>query len=280
MRRRRPAADRLAALRGRTAVVTGASSGIGAAFCRALAAEGLAVVGVARRAPELRAVVAEASTAGVAGEALVADLRTTQGRDRVGDRIADDDVALLVNNAGVATHGRFADVPLEDSLAMLELNVTSVVALSKRAVDAFVARGGGAVLNVSSTSAYKPMADLVVYGSGKAFVRGFSLGLRQEVRRAGVDVCVVAPGPVRTAMLEEALGRPIAPRGAVGRLLERTYFMDADECVRRSLEGLRRGRAEVVVDPLDRAVVRLPHGLLERVDAWSLRHLTGGRPTA
>ena len=277
MRRRRPTADRLAALRGRTAVVTGASSGIGAAFCRALAAEGLAVVGVARRAPELGAVVAEVEAAGGRGEALVADLTTHEGRERVGERIEGDDVALLVNNAGVATHGRFADVPVEHSLAMVELNVSTVVALSKRAVDAFVARGGGALLNVASTSAYKPMAELVVYGSAKAFVRGFSLGLRQEVRPSGVDVCVVAPGPVRTAMLEEALGRPIAPVGVIGRLLERTYFMDADECVRRSLEGVRRGRAEVVVDPVDRAVVRLPHGLLERVDAWSLRHLTGGR---
>ena len=277
MRRRRPTADRLAALRGRTAVVTGASSGIGAAFCRALAAEGLAVVGVARRAPELGAVVAEVEAAGGRGEALVADLTTHEGRERVGERIEGVDVALLVNNAGVATHGRFADVPVEHSLAMVELNVSTVVALSKRAVDAFVARGGGALLNVASTSAYKPMAELVVYGSAKAFVRGFSLGLRQEVRPSGVDVCVVAPGPVRTAMLEEALGRPIAPVGVIGRLLERTYFMDADECVRRSLEGVRRGRAEVVVDPVDRAVVRLPHGLLERVDAWSLRQLTGGR---
>jgi short-subunit dehydrogenase len=272
VRRRPPRADRLAALRGRTAVVTGASSGIGAAFCRALAAEGMAIVGVARRAPELAAVLE-----GIGGEALVADLATAEGRKRAGDRIAAGDVALLVNNAGVATHGRFADVPLEASLAMVELNVGTVVALTKRAVDAFAARGGGAILNVASTSAYKPMADLVVYGSAKSFVRGFSLGLRQEVRKAGVDVCVVAPGPVRTAMLEDALGRPIAPRGALGRLLERTYFMDADECVRRSLEGIRRGRGEVVVDPVDRAVVRLPHGLLERVDAWSLRHLTGGR---
>jgi uncharacterized protein len=271
--RRRPTPDRLAALRGRTAVVTGASSGIGAAFCGALAAEGIGVGGVARRAPELEAVVR-----GIGGEALVADLATAEGRERVAGRICgDDDVALLVNNAGVAAHGRFADVPLEASLAMVELNVVTVVALSKRTVDAFSRRGGGAILNVASTAAYKPMADLVVYGSGKAFVRGFSLGLRREVRRTGIDVCVVAPGPVRTAMLEDALGRPLAPRGLIGRALERTYFMDADECVRRSLEGLRRGRAEVVVDPVDRAVVRLPHGLLERVDAWSLRHLTGGR---
>jgi hypothetical protein len=106
-------------------------------------------------------------------------------------------------------------------------------------------------------------------------VRAYAKRLGGEVQRAGIDVCVVAPGPVRTAMLEEALGRPVAPRGGIGRALERAYFMDADECVRRSLDGLRRGQGEVVVDPVDRAVVRLPHGVLERVDAWSLRHLTG-----
>jgi uncharacterized protein len=255
-------------------VVTGASSGIGAAFCTALAAEGLGVVGVARRGPELEAVLEP-----IGGEALVADLATPEGRDLAGERIAAEDVALLVNNAGVTSHGRFADVPRAAALAMVELNVATVVDLSKRAVDAFAGagRGGGALVNVASTSAYKPMAELVVYGSAKAFVRGFSLGLRREVAGLGIDVCVVAPGPVRTPMLEDALGRPLAPRGVLGRLLERTYFMDPDECVRRSLDGLRRGRAEVVVDPVDRAVVRLPHPLLERVDAWSLRHLTGGR---
>jgi short-subunit dehydrogenase len=256
-------------------VVTGASSGIGAAFCRQLAGEGVTVVAAARRPYELEAVADAVRMAGGSAEVLVADLRTPEGRDRVGERVERPDVGMLVNNAGVARHGSLPDVPLEAARAMVELNVLAVVELSKRAVDAFAARGGGALVNVASTAAYKPMPGLTVYGSTKAFVREFSRSLDREVRGRGIDVCVVAPGPVRTAMLEDALGRPVAPTGRLGRLIERTYFMDADECVRRCLAGFRAGRREVVVDSVDRTVVRLPRSVIERVDAWSLRHLTG-----
>ena len=86
---------------------------------------------------------------------------------------------------------------------------------------------------MSSTAAFKPMAGLVVYGATKAFVRELSLGLRLEVAARGVDVCVVFPGPVRTPMLEPALGRPIAPATRVGRCLERGWFMDPSVCVPR-----------------------------------------------
>ena len=119
------------------------------------------------------------------------------------------------------------------------------------------------------------MAGLVVYGATKAFVKELSLGLRLEVASRGVDVCVVFPGPVRTPMLEAALCRPIASTGRVGRWLERGYFMDAAACVEKALAGFARGRAAVVVDPVDRAVVRLPRRVIRRLDSWGLRHLTG-----
>lgn len=128
---------------------------------------------------------------------------------------------------------------------------------------------------MSSTAAFKPMAGLVVYGATKAFVRELSLGLRLEVAARGVDVCVVFPGPVRTPMLEAALDRPIAPATRVGRYLERGWFMDPSVCVAKALAGFRQGRASVVVDPVDRAVVRLPRRVIRRLDGWALRHLTG-----
>jgi short-subunit dehydrogenase len=155
------------------------------------------------------------------------------------------------------------------------LNVAALATLTRQAAGAFAARGRGAIVNVSSTAAFKPMAGLVVYGASKAFVKELSLGLRLEVAARGVNVCVVFPGPVRTPMLESALGRPIAPTTRVGRYLERSYFMDPSLCVEKALAGFRLGRASVVIDPVDRAVVRLPRRVIRMLDTWALRHLTG-----
>jgi short-subunit dehydrogenase len=267
--------DRLEALRGGTAVVTGASSGIGAEFARQLAAAGLAVVAVARRRRLLETLAEEIRASGGRCEVLAADLTEATDRGRVGEVLTRPDVAMLVNNAGVSTHGAFLQVPGSAAGTMVALNVAAVVELSKWAADAFAARGRGAILNVSSTAAFKPMAGLVVYGATKAFVKELSLGLRQEVASRGVDVCVVFPGPVRTPLIEAAVGRPVAPVTRLGRYIERTWFMDASACVEKALAGFRLGKAAVVVDPVDRTVVRLPRPVIRRLDAWALRHLTG-----
>jgi uncharacterized protein len=267
--------DRLEALGGRTAVVTGASSGIGGEFARQLAAAGLAVVAVARRAELLDVLAGEVRAAGGRCEVLAADLTRPEDRRRVGEVLERPEVAMLVNNAGVSTHGELVHASREQAEAMVALNVTAVAALSKLAADAFAPRGRGAILNVSSTAAFKPMAGLVLYGATKAFVKELSLGLRLELSGHGVDVCVVFPGPVRTAMVESALGRPVAPAGPVGRWLERAWFMDAAVCVEKALAGFRRGRATVVIDPVDRTVVRLPRRVIRRLDNWALRQLTG-----
>jgi uncharacterized protein len=265
--------DRLEALRGRTAVVTGASSGIGAEFARQLAAAGLRVVAVARRAGPLQDLAAEVGAAGGRCQALAADLTLAGDRRRVGGVLDRPEVAMLVNNAGVSTDGELLQTSPALAEAMVALNVTAMAALSKRAADAFAARGRGAIVNVGSTAAFKPMAGLVLYGATKAFVKELSLGLRLELAARGV--CVVFPGPVRTPMIEAALGRPVAPAGRVGRWLERSYFMDAATCVEKALAGFRHGRATVVVDPVDRAVVRLPRRVIRRLDGWALRQLTG-----
>jgi uncharacterized protein len=265
----------LEVLRGRTALVTGASSGIGAEFARQLAAAGLGVVAVARRGQLLEGLAEEIRAGGGRCQPVAADLADPGDRGRVGELLARPDVAMLVNNAGVSTHGELVRLPAARAEQMVALNVAATAALSRQAAAAFAARGRGAILNVSSTAAFKPMAGLVLYGATKAFVKELSLGLRLEVADRGVDVCVVFPGPVRTPLLEAALGRPIAPVDRLGRYLERAWFMDAPVCVARALAGFRRGKAAVVVDPVDRTVVRLPRPLIRRLDTWALRHLTG-----
>jgi uncharacterized protein len=193
----------------------------------------------------------------------------------MGGVLARPEVAMLVNNAGVSTHGEVVAASAAQVEAMVAVNAAATAVLSRQAADAFAARGRGAILNVSSTAAFKPMAGLVVHGATKAFVKELSLGLRLEVAARGVDVCVIFPGPVRTPMLESALGRPIAPATRVGRYLERSYFMDPSVCVHEALAGFRLGRASVVIDPVDRAVVRLPRRVIRVLDTWALRHLTG-----
>ena len=267
--------DRLEVLRGRTAVVTGASSGIGAEFARQLARAGLVVVAVARRAQALEALAGEIQAAGGRCEVVVADLASPEDRCRVGRLLARPEVAMLVNNAGVSTHGQAVASSAAEVEAMVAVNVAATAVLSRQAAQDFAARGRGAILNVSSTAAFKPMAGLVVYGATKTFVKELSLGLRLEMAARGVDVCVVFPGPVRTPMLEAALGRPIAPATRIGRYLERSYFMDASVCVEKALAGFRLGRAAVVIDPVDRTVVRLPRRVIRGLDNWALRHLTG-----
>jgi short-subunit dehydrogenase len=155
-------------------VVTGASSGIGAEFARQLAGAGLAVVAVARRQGLPEALAGEIHDKGGRCEVLAADLTDAADRMRVGEVIAQPDVAMLVNNAGASTHGEFLQVPWSLAGTMVTLNVAAAVELSRWAADAFAARRRGAILNVSSTAAFKPMAGLVVSGATKAFVKEFS----------------------------------------------------------------------------------------------------------
>ncbi len=230
------------------AVVTGASSGIGAAFARLLAAAGRPVLLVARGQDALEALAKELRAAhGVEAEVLVADLGTPEGRDAVWRATEERGrpVTLLVNNAGFGLVGPEAELPLERVHALLELNVVATAELTHRFLVAMKARGAGAILNVASTSAFYPTPYFSVYGASKAFILSFTHALHEEGRKDGVTVTCLCPGYTKTnfhavAKMKSAEATPFPE-------------MTAEAVAKIGLEAVRKRKAVVVTHPLDRA---------------------------
>jgi short-subunit dehydrogenase len=181
------------------AVVTGASDGIGKAFARELAAAGFSLVLVARRGDRLETLGRELSRQfNVECRSVAADLARPEA---VADvlRVTDGlNVGLFVASAGFGTSGNFADGPLSEELAMVDVNCRAVVALTHAFANRFRERGGGGIVLLSSLVAFQGVARAAAYAATKAFIQTFAEGLRIELKPYGVDVLSVAPGPVGT----------------------------------------------------------------------------------
>lgn len=182
------------------AVVTGASSGIGAIYADRLAARGHDLILVARNEARLEAqATAISARRGVAVRILPADLTAPADLRRVEALFAEDDrIAVLVNNAGFGGAGTLEQSPVDDMERMIDVNVTAVMRLSYAAAPAFVARGKGVIVNIASIVAIGPELLNGVYGGTKAFVLAFSRSLRKELADKGVTVQAVLPGATGT----------------------------------------------------------------------------------
>lgn len=229
-----------------TALITGASAGLGAEFARQLAASNHHVVLVARSAERLERLAGELSTAhGIEAEVLAADLSTPQGVEAVAERVADASrpVDLLVNNAGLGLGGLFVDNDLEREVAALDLMVRAIMVLSHAAAGAMRVRGRGAILNVSSVASWLGSGT---YAAHKAWVTSFSEGLAGELRGSGVAVTVVLPGLTRTEFHE---------RAGLDRFdsLPTAAWLDASSVVKSALRASARGK--VLVTPSIRYAV-------------------------
>ena len=230
---RAPSGDDLRAL------VTGASSGIGEAFARALRGRGRPLVLVARRADRLAKLAAELG-GDAAAVAIPLDLTEPGAGERLERALAERGMAvdLLVNNAGVGHTGTFLEQPPERLAGMLDLNVRAVVDLTRRFLPPMVARGRGGVINVVSTSAFQPVPFLAVYAASKAFVLSFTEALATELSGTGVTVQALCPGLTESEFHQTA--------GTDKVLFTRTGTMSAPAVAERSLRALERGRLRVI----------------------------------
>ncbi|GAB5096660.1 SDR family NAD(P)-dependent oxidoreductase [Caballeronia sp. GAWG2-1] len=224
-----------------TALVTGASSGIGAVYAERLARSGYDLILVARNREKLAALAERISNETQKGvEIIDADLNDRTALARVEAKLKDDaSITLLVNNAGVGTHTPLLDSDVDAMTRMIDLNVTALTRLTYAAVPGFVARGKGAVINIASIVSIAPELLNGVYGGTKAFVLAFSQSLHHELAAKGVRVQAVLPGATATDFWESG-GLPIAN-------LDPAIVMSAADMVDASLIGFERG--ELVTIP-------------------------------
>jgi short-subunit dehydrogenase len=233
-----------------TAVVTGASSGIGAAIAVELADRGFSLVLVARRQERLRSLATELSSEhDVEAEVIACDLGQDAERDRLQSELGGRgrSVEVLVNNAGFGHQADFARSPRERMVEMVRLNVEAVVDLTSRFIGPMTERGRGSVINVASLGAFQPLPGSAVYGASKAFVLSFSEAIRTELRGSGVTVTAVCPGPVRTEFMAVAEVPGVEDRtpGAV--------WMSAEDIARQAVDGAANDKRVVVPGLLNRA---------------------------
>jgi short-subunit dehydrogenase len=204
---------------GKTALITGASSGLGLELARLFARDAHDLVIVARRRDHLEALATQlAAEHGVAARVIAEDLADPVAPRRIFAELQERRISVdfLVNNAGFGTNGRFADSDLERELAMVQVNVTALMTLTRLFLPGMIARRSGRILNLGSTAGFQPGPNMAVYYATKAFVNSFTEALAYELRGTGVTATVSCPGATATEFAKVAAGRewPLFSLGA------------------------------------------------------------------
>ncbi len=252
------------------ALVTGASSGLGIDFARALAGRGYDLVLVARREDRLQSLKAEIESGSRATvEVFVADLALDAERERVARSALalTKPVEVLVNNAGLGLYGRFEAIPWAKERQMLDVDIEAVVHLTKLLTPAMRSRGKGYVLNIASTAAYQPTPLYASYAAAKAFILSFSQALNFEFRKTGVSVTTVSPGITATEFLAVSKQQPT--------LYQRAVMMQSGTVVEKALRAMFARRAAIVPGALNQAMAVsekfVPDALKTRVAYYLMR---------
>ncbi|HEY2011975.1 MAG TPA: SDR family oxidoreductase [Bryobacteraceae bacterium] len=227
------------------ALITGASSGIGAELARVCASDGYGLILVARRVDRLAELAAGlAKTYGIQARALAADLSDPAAPQEIFEQTRSDRVEILINNAGFGLRGPFAQTDWAVEARLIQVNVTSLVHLTKLYLPEMLRRREGRILNVASTAAFVPGPLMAMYYASKAFVLSFSESVANEVKGSGVTVTVLCPGPTRSEFGEAA--------GISDSKLFKGAMMQADEVARIGYRAMMAGKAEVIAGARNR----------------------------
>jgi uncharacterized protein len=248
----------------RTALVTGASSGIGAALARQLAAEGTDLVVVARDKARLEALAAELGAGGgVVVEVLPADLADGASLAAVETRVADDQrpIDLLVNNAGFGTYGPFVESDIDTETQEIAVNVTALVRLTHAAMRAMVPRARGSITNISSMAALQATPGNATYGATKGFVAMFGEAVSSELAGTGVTVTTVLPGFTHTEFHERAGVEPRRPPGMP--------WQSAADCAAEALAAAHAGKSWVVTGRVNKVAAAAAGPVPRSVRRWA-----------
>src|SRR6266581_957292 len=248
--------------RRRRALVTGASTGLGAVFATALARQQYDLTIVARSRERLEALAERLRhSAEIAVEVVVADLTQAAALYTVEQHVAGDQrLELLVNNAGFGTTGPFATLDPDREEAEIRLNVMALMRLTRAALPGMIARGRGAVINVSSLAAFVPGPYDATYGATKAFVNSFTEALHEELRGTGVRVQALCPGFTHTEFQQRA--------GIDVSTIPTWAWMTPEAVVEASLAALRRGQIVCVPGLMNRLLVLLIGAAPRRLVRW------------
>jgi uncharacterized protein len=257
-------------LRGKWAVVTGASSGLGREFAMQLAAKGMHIVAAARREERLEQLGRD-----IAGRfdtrvlPVPVDLSSEAGAQELHEAVTRERIEpfVLVNNAGFGLHGPFLSIPWDQERAMLDLDIVSLVSLTRRFGEDMVRRGEGHIVQVSSMAGYLAIPAYASYAAAKAFVLHHGIAIGKALRGTGVRVTVLSPGITATEF-QQVAGQGLS-------LSQRIAIMQPDTVVRAGIRAMLRGRTSVVPGALNKlaiGIIRiLPRGLAARIAGTVMR---------
>lgn len=248
------------------ALITGASSGLGLEFARAAAEQKYNLILVARRKTELDKIAASLrGQFNIETYTIEKDLSQFTAAQEIFNNINDElklNVEILINNAGFGTSGEFAHLDLKTEIDEINVNVTTLTALTRLFLPLMLQRNSGIIINVASTAAYQPGPYMSIYYATKAFVKNFSLAINNELKGTNVNVCLFSPGPTNT----EFQKRANITKSVIGR---KHLMMNAEVAVRIGFNGALKGKREVIpgiINKLGVIFVKLfPEALITKI---------------